>query len=148
MAWVAGTVVYIHVYPWAWHYLEWPTLYGMTYLPISVTLIHWHLLKPNLKLIYSLNTIKRNYTNITAPVNILWNGTNTIQIHYYYYYYYYFDHLCFPHLSISYYSWFHGYVISLKTWDKQAQNNPILTCQLIILGCGQFCDVRICIIII
>ncbi len=28
-------------------------------------------LKPNLKLIYSLNTIKRNYTNITAHVSIL-----------------------------------------------------------------------------
>ncbi len=62
-------------------------LSGMTYLPISVILIHWHLLKPNLKLIYSLNTIKRNCTNITAPVGILWNGTSAIQIHYYYYYY-------------------------------------------------------------
>ncbi len=53
------------------HFKKQHQLSEMTYLPISVILIHWHLLTPNLKLIYSLNTIKRNYTNITAPVSIL-----------------------------------------------------------------------------
>ncbi len=43
----------------------------MTYLPIPIILKPWHLLKPNLKLIYLLNTIKRNYTNITVSVSIL-----------------------------------------------------------------------------
>ncbi len=48
-----------------------PTLWNDLYLPISVILIHWHLLKPNLKLIYLPNTIKRIYVNITSPVSIL-----------------------------------------------------------------------------
>ncbi len=46
-------------------------LSGMTYLPVSVILNHWHLLKPNLRLIYSLNTIIRNYINVTVTVSIL-----------------------------------------------------------------------------
>ncbi len=53
------------------HFKKQHHLSGMIYLPISVILNHWHLLKTNLKLIYSLNTIKRNYTNITVPVGIL-----------------------------------------------------------------------------
>ncbi len=59
----------------------------------------------------------------------------------------YFDLGCL-YLSISSYSWFHGSVISLKTWHKQAQNNPILAGQSIIHGYGPFCDVKVCVIII
>ncbi len=45
-------------------------------------------------------------------------------------------------------TWFHGSLISLKTWYNRAQNNPILAWQWIIHGCGHFRDAKVCIIII
>ncbi len=102
------------------HFKKQHQLFGMTYLPISIILIHWHLLKPNLKLIYSLNTIKRNYTNISVPVSILWNGTGAIQIHYYYYYYYIYnpDSQTITYMIWEWASLFHGNLNLVKTFNS------------------------------
>ncbi len=47
----------------------------------------------------------------------------------------YFDHMCCPHLSTPCYSWFHGSVISLKTWQTYSCMIIINTWLWSILGC-------------